>query len=274
MGLAIAGAASVPLGAISSPVLAADEPPADPWRGLKMGIASYSFRGLKLEDCIKAIQRLDLHYVSIKDIHLKLTSSTLERKLVAQKFRDVGITPLSCGVIYYKNDEAQVRNIFEYARDIGVPTIVAGPDPDALDLTDKFVKEFDIRIAIHNHGPTDKHYRTPTDTWNAVKDHDPRIGLCMDVGHTARVGADPAQDIRRYKDRLYDMHWKDVNEKSPKGKEVEVGRGVLDIPGMLHAVLDIKYAGHLGLEHEKDAKDPIPGAAESIGYTKGLLRMM
>jgi sugar phosphate isomerase/epimerase len=239
-----------------------------------MGIASYSFRGLKLDDCIKSIQRLNLHYVSIKDVHLKLNSSTEERKLVAQKFRDAGITPLSCGVIYFKNDESQVRNIFEYARDIGVPTIVGGPDPDALDLSDKFVKEFDIRIAIHNHGPTDKHYRTPADTWNAVKDHDARIGLCIDVGHTARIGADPVESIRKYKDRLYDMHWKDVNEKTPKGKEVEVGRGVLDIQGMLRAVLDIKYSGHFGLEHEKDAKDPLPGAAESIGYTKGMLRMM
>jgi len=274
--LAAATAATLPLGVGSGPSVAraADAPPSDPWRGLKMGIASYSFRGLPLDACVKAIQRLDLHYVSIKDIHLKLTSTTEERKAVAQKFRDAGITPLSCGVIYFKNDEKQARQVFEYARDIGVPTIVGGPDPDALDLCDKLVKEFDIKIAIHNHGPTDKHYRTPTDTWKAVEKHDPRIGLCIDVGHTARVGADPAADMRKYKDRLYDIHWKDVNVATPQGKEVECGRGVLDLPAMLHALLDIKYAHHLGLEHEKDAKDPIPGAAESIGYTKGLLRDM
>jgi inosose dehydratase len=272
---AAAALSAAPMTAISA--LAADAPATpsgDPWRGLKVGIASYSFRSVSLDACIKGIQRVQLHYVSIKDAHLKMNTSTEERKAVAQKFRDAGITPISCGVIYMKNDEATTRNAFEYARDIGVKTIVGGPDPDALPLCEKLVREFDIKIAIHNHGPTDKHYPKPIDVWNAVKDLDPRIGLCIDVGHTARIGADPVNDIHQFKDRLYDMHFKDVTGLTPKSKEIEVGRGVLDIPGMLRAALEINYQGHVGLEHENDAKDPLPGVAESIGYMKGVMRML
>jgi len=275
--VAAAALGAAPLSAVSA--LAADAPPGapggDPWRGLKMGIASYSFRQLPLDACVKGIQRVQLHWVSIKDAHLKMNTSTEERKAVAQKFRDAGITPISCGVVYMKkNDEATVRNAFEYARDIGVKTIVAGPEPDALQLVEKLVKEFDIKIAIHNHGPTDKFYPKPVDVMNAVKDLDPRIGLCIDVGHTARIGADPVNDIHQFKDRLYDLHFKDVTGLTKQSKEIEVGRGVLDIPGMLKALLEINYQGHVGLEHENNPKDPLPGVAESIGYAKGVMRML
>ena len=276
-GLAAAAAlGATPLTAVTA--LAADAPatPAgDPWRGLKVGIASYSFRGVPLDACVKGIQRVQLHYVSIKDFHLKLKSSTEERKAVAQKFRDAGITPISCGVITFKNNEADARNSFEYARDIGVKTIVGAPEPDALKLCEKLVKEFDIKVAIHNHGPTDKFFPKPVDVFNAVKDLDPRIGLCIDIGHTARIGADPVNDIHEFKDRLYDMHFKDVDGvNGKKSKEIDVGRGVIDIPGILKAVLAINYQHHLGLEHENDAKDPLPGVAESIGYAKGVMRML
>jgi len=242
-----------------------------------MGIASYSFRGLGLDACIKGIQRIGVHYVSIKNVnnHLALNSPPEHRKAVAQKFRDAGITPLSCGNISIKNDEADARIAFEYARDIGVPTIVCAPDPAALPLLDKLVKEYDIRLAIHNHGPGDK-FPTPTDVWKALDNIDPRVGLCIDVGHTARGGDDPVADIRNYKARLYDLHLKDVSSVHSRSTavEVELGRGVLDVPGMLRALLDIGYAHHVGLEHEKDARDPIPGVAESIGYAKGVMRMI
>jgi len=273
---AAATAAVIPLWA-----LAADAPPpvgkpADPWRGLHVGAASYSFRKLPLDAAIKAIQRVDLHYVSIKDFHLPMNSTREQRQDVAKKFRDAGITPISCGVISTKNDENDVRRAFEYARDIGVPTIVGMPDPKSMPLLDKYVKEFDIKLAIHNHGPESKEWKSPYDAWEAVKDHDPRIGLCIDVGHTARAGVDPAEAIRKCKDRLYDLHMKDVGNLRGKnaGSEVEVGRGALDIRAMLQALLDIRYQGHVGFEHEKDATDPLPGVAESVGYMKGVLSQM
>ena len=244
----------------------------DPFQGLKIGIASYSLQRLPVDACVKAIQKLDLHYVSIKDFHLPLKSSMEERKQVAQKFRDAGIEPLSCGVINMKNDEKDVKNAFEYAKAAGIPTIVCSPDPEAIKYLDKYVKEYDIRCAIHNHGPSDKKYPSPYDAFKLIENLDKRVGLCVDVGHTARTNTDPAHAILDLRDRVYDIHLKDLDSKEPNGKATEVGRGVLDIRAILAALKQINFPGHVGLEYEKDLKgDPMPGIAESIGYVRGIL---
>jgi inosose dehydratase len=245
-----------------------------PWLGLKVGLASYSFSKLPLDAAIKGIQRVGVNYVSIKDAHLPMKSTAAERKAVVQKFRDAGITPLSCGVIGLSGDESQLRNAFEYARDANIPTIVCNPTRQSLPALDKLVKEFDLKLAIHNHGPEDKVWPSPLDVWAAIQKYDERIGVCVDVGHTARCGVDPAQALRTCAGRLYDVHFKDLARKGPKSPGAEVGRGVLDVRGMLKALLDIGYSHHLGLEYEKDMADPIPGAAESFGYIRGTLACM
>jgi inosose dehydratase len=247
--------------------------PRDPWLGLKMGIATYTFSKLKTDAAIEGIKRVDLHYCSIKDSHLSLKSTKAEREAGAKKFRDAGITPLSCGNISPGKDEETIRPMFEYARDAGIPTIVCSPGKATLPILDKLVKEYDIKLAIHNHGPEDKSWPSPDDVWEAVGSFDPRIGLCIDVGHTARTGVDPVEAIRKCASRLHDVHIKDISDASvgAKSKPVELGRGVLDLRGILQALLDIKFAGHLGLEFEKNLNDPIPGTCESIGYLKGVL---
>jgi sugar phosphate isomerase/epimerase len=171
-------------------------------------------------------------------------------------------------------DDAGARVAFEYARDIGASTIVCFPELAVLPTLDKLVKEFDINIAIHNHGPEAKMFKSPYEAMDAIAAFDPRVGLCIDVGHTARAGVDPAEAIRKCKDRLHDCHFKDINSvhaPSAGKAELEIGRGVLDIKGMLMAMLEIKYAGHVGFEHEKTAENPLPGLAEGMGYTKGVL---
>lgn len=269
-GLMVAGAAM-----LAGPRLwAADAPvpmAADPLHGLKLGIASYSFRKFNLEQTIKGIQRVGVKYVSIKDFHLAMKSTAEERKETVAKFKAAGITPLSVGVITLPKDEAVCRAAFEYARDCGVPVIVANPVPEALPTVEKLVKEFDIRVAIHNHGPEDKRWPTPNSAIDAIKNLDPRIGICIDVGHTARAGIDPAKAILDFADRLFDLHIKDISDVHGRGAsaELEVGRGVLNLKAMLAALLKIKFAGHVGLEYEKNADDPLPGIAESIGFIRG-----
>ena len=133
------------------------------------------------------------------------------RKAVVQKFRDAGITPLSCGVVGMTDDESQLRNAFEYARDAGIPTIVCKPTRESLSVLDKLVKEFDLKLAIHNHGPEDKVWPSPFDVWEAIQKYDERIGVCVDVGHTSRCGVDPVRAIRTCAARLYDVHLKDLS---------------------------------------------------------------
>jgi sugar phosphate isomerase/epimerase len=136
------------------------------------------------------------------------------------------------------------------------------------------VKEFDIKLAIHNHGPEDKRFPSPYDAMKLIEKLDERIGLCIDVGHTARAKVDPAEAIRKCGPRVFDIHIKDINTTFPTGKAVEQGRGVLDTKGMLKALLDIKFQGHVGIEYEKDENDVLPGLAESVGYMRGVMAGM
>ncbi len=275
VGVAASAAALAPLAGSTPRTFAQSSgSAADPWLGLKMGIASYTFSRLPLEATIQGIRRVGVHYVSIKDAHLSLKSSSEQRKAVVKKFRDAGITPLSCGVISLTDEESQIRNAFEYARDASIPTIVCKPTRESLPVLDKLVKEYDLKLAIHNHGPEDKVWPSPLDVWEAIQKYDARIGVCVDVGHTARCGVDPSQAIRTCATRLHDMHLKDLSSKDGRSQPVEVGRGVLDIRGILRALLEIGYTHHVGLEHEKDMNDPVPGVAESIGYIRGTLAAM
>ncbi len=274
--LAASAAVLSPLGGLAGHALAqapagpAPGPGRDPWLGLKMGIATYTFLKLPLDAAIAGVRRVDLHHASIKDAHLPLKSTTEQRREVAAKFRAAGITLLSCGVITPK-DDAEIRNMFEYARDAGIPTIVCKPSRASLSTLEKMVKEFDLKVAIHNHGPEDKVWPSPLDAWEAIGPLDPRVGVCIDVGHTARCGVDPAQAIRTCAGRLFDLHIKDIEAPSGNSRPTELGRGVLDLRGILRALLEIKYAHHVGLEFEKNLNDPMPGTAESIGYLKGVL---
>ncbi len=250
------------------------KPEAIPWKGLKVGVATYSFNKFKTDETIKGVARVGVAYCSIKDFHLPFKSTAEERKATVEKFKAAGITPLSVGNITLKNDEAQLREMFQYTKDIGVPVMVCAPSKECLPLAEKMVKEFDIKMAIHNHGPEDKTFPSPNEIMAAIEQMDERIGLCVDVGHSARAGTDPAEAIEKYGKRVYDIHMKDLARIDRRSIPIECGRGVLDLRGILAALLKIDFKGHVGFEHEKDAADVIPGLAESAGYVRGLLAAM
>src|SRR5207244_1502146 len=163
-----------------------------------------------------------------------------QRHEARKKIEDAGLTIMGAGVIYFKNNPEEIRNVFEYAKDTGVPTIICSPDPDALDTTEKLAKQYDTRIAIHNHGPGDKKYPSPLDVLKMVQHRDSRMGICMDVGHTVRIGQDPVEVMKKCARRLYDFHMKDVTAAEKDGKAAIVGEGVIDIPAVLRTFLQLK----------------------------------
>ncbi|MHC4624676.1 MAG: sugar phosphate isomerase/epimerase family protein [Planctomycetota bacterium] len=239
-------------------------------RCTKLGLASYTFRKFKLVEVLTFAQRLDLKHICLKSVHLPLDSTTAQIDEVAAKVKKAGLRLYGGGVIYMKS-EREVSRAFTYAKRAGMTTIVGVPKHNLLGFVDKKVQEYDIKVAIHNHGPGDKLYPTPGSAYERIKRLDRRVGLCIDVGHTKRVGVDPAAEAEEYADRLLDVHIKDVSAATAKGKTVEIGRGVIDIPKFMTTLPKIEYAGVVSFEYEKDSRDPLPGLAESVGYVRGVL---
>ena len=257
-------------GAATSASAAKKEPAAGGKPKFKLGLASYTLRKFPLEETLAMTNRLGLELICLKSFHLPLDASEDEIAAARKQIEDAGIKLYGGGVIRMKNAD-EVDQGFHYAQLAGMSVIVGSPDPEVLPLVDKKVRETGIKVAIHNHGPGDKHFPTPESIVEKVKDLDPRIGICMDIGHTVRIGADPYEDAKRYADRLLDIHLKDVDAAAPEGKTVEIGRGVIDIPRFLKVLIDTGYANVASFEYEKDADDPLPGLAESVGYVRGAL---
>lgn len=236
----------------------------------ELGLASYTFRAFSLDDTLAMTKRLGLRKISFKSMHLPLESKPEEIQAVRVKVKAAGLELYAGGVIYMKT-ELEVRQAFAYAKTAGMKMIIGVPNHELLELVQKCVREDNISCAIHNHGPTDKLYPTPESVCDKVKNFDKRMGLCLDIGHTQRSGLDPAQAAERCLDRLLDVHIKDVTASTAEGVSIEIGRGVIDIPKFLRTLVTLRYSGAVSLEHEKDEKDPLPGAAESIGYVRGVL---
>ena len=251
--------------------LVAREAPASPRpRRLKVGLASYSLRKFSLDQAIEMYRAMDVRYITLKDVHLPMTATSAEIKAAVAKLDAAGITLMGGGVIYMKNDEAAVRKAFEYAKTAGFPLIVGAPDPDAVPLVERMVREYNIPLAIHNHGPEDKSYPAPQDALKLIKDRDRRLGLCMDVGHTVRAGGDPVRTVAELGDRLMDLHVKDLRS-ADNDIQVEVGKGIVDYPGLIRALHQRNFAGDVALEYEINEDHPEAGIRESLAYLRGVV---
>src|SRR5688572_14950562 len=238
---------------------------------VKLGVASYSMRELSLDQAIEGAKTLGITSMTFKDVHLPRTDPPDVTRALSAKIKAAGITIAGGGTITLPNDPVQIRKDFEYAKNAGFPLIFISPDPAALDTIEQMVKTYDIVAAIHNHGPEDKWWPRPQDAYAAIKSRDRRLGLCIDVGHTTRTGTNPAQACRECRDRLYDMHVKDLKVATQNHSDTEVGRGVINFPELFKTLIEIGYQGQVGLEYEINAKNPIPGMIESIAYMRGVL---
>ena len=260
--------------ALSAMEMFAAEPPAkegEPGE-LKLGIASYSFREFGRKIAIQGTQKCGVHYINYKDVHLPLTSTAAEIKKAIADTEKAGLKIVGGGTIYFqKDDDADIRPKFEYAKACGMPTIVCMPNVDILPKLEKYVKEYDIKIAVHAHGPEDKNFQKPQDVLRVVKNMDPRCGLCIDVGHTVRTGVDLISTVAETGPRLLDMHVKDLADFNDKASQRPCGDGKIPFAALFTQLKKMNYQGYVNLEYEIDDTDPLPNMIKSFAYMRGVI---
>jgi len=247
--------------------------PHEPGIPFQLGIASYTFREFSLEETIGMTRGLGIRKLCLKSMHMPLDLSAREIQSLAAKVNDSGIDLYGGGVIYMNTPE-DVDRAFAYAANAGMDLIVGVPEHGLLSHCNKKVKETGIQLAIHNHGPGDKKYPSVASAYKLIKELDPGMGLCVDIGHTVRIGEDPIAETKKHMDRVLDIHIKDVDRADPSGESCEMGHGVIDLPGFLGMLIREGYSHVASFEYEKDGKEPLSGLAESVGYVRGILKML
>src|SRR2546429_285749 len=256
--------------------LAAGRAPADEGTAVRLGLGRYTFRHFRRPPMIGFLQQLNVLALNAKDVKDHLPMHTQEEQAALADYAAAGIKLHAAGTIYFAKDEdADIRSKLEYCKRAGIGVIVAGdPAPQTLPRIEKFVKEYDIRMAIHNHGPEDKLWHSPLDVLKAVKGMDPRMGCCIDVGHTVRAGTEVVQAIHEVGARLFNVHMKDLTSFQSKESQVAVGEGIMPVKKIFEALGAIKYKGFVDLEYEIHADDPMAGVVESFGYMRGVISGM
>src|SRR5580700_6086203 len=269
-GAVVAAAFSAPA-AVSA--LAHETSSPDEASPIRLGLASYTFRNFSRVQMIGFMKQLNVFALNAKDVKDHLPMDTQQEAAALADYAAAGIKLHAAGAIYFlKDEDADIRTKFEYCKRAGIGVIVAGdPTPETLPRIEKFVRDYDIRIAIHNHGPEDKLWPSPLDVLKAVRRMDPRIGCCVDVGHTARAGTDVEQAIRETGPRLFNIHLKDLKNLQSKESQVAVGEGKMPVRKIFEALVATKYQGFADLEYEVHPDDPMPGVISSFAYMRGVL---
>jgi sugar phosphate isomerase/epimerase len=240
---------------------------------VKLGLASYTFRNFNRAQLITFMQQLHLSDLNAKDVkdHLPADPTLEDAALAAYSAANIRLHAVGA-INFSKDDEDDMRAKFDYAKRAGVSVIVAGdPTPENLPHIEMLVKEYDIRLAIHNHGPEDKLWHSPLDVLRAISSLDPRIGCCIDVGHAARAGTDIVQAIHAVGPRLFNLHMKDLTSFTSKESQVAVGDGIMPVRQIFQALITTRYQGFVDLEYEVHPDDPMPGVIASFAYMRGIL---
>jgi len=243
----------------------------------ELGLASYTFRNFDRSQSIAFLKQLGVSALNAKDVKDHLPMDPAAEAAALADYSAAGITLHAIGTVSFsKPDEADIKSKFDYAKRAGVKVIVSGdPDVKSLPIMERFAKEFDIRIAIHNHGPEDaKYFPSPLDVLKAVKGMDPRMGCCIDVGHCERAGTDPVVAIHAAGARLFNLHVKDLTDFKSRESQVAVGKGKIPFRAIFEALAANNYKGFVDLEYEINGENPMPGVIESFAYMRGVLSGM
>jgi Xylose isomerase-like TIM barrel len=271
-GVVISATAIASQSRLNAQATASDRPVAP----VRLGLASYTFRNFARAQLITYMQQLKVSALNAKDVKDHLPLGAVEEAKALTDYAAAGIKLHGGGVIYFDKDEDDdVRSKFDYCRRAGLRLMVAGvTNPVLLPRIEKFAREYDIKVAMHNHGPEDKLWPSPLDVLKRVSGMDARIGCCMDVGHAARAGTDAVAAIHTLGPRLLNIHMKDLTDFSNKESQVAVGDGIMPVRGIFEALKAIRYSGYVDLEYEVHADDPMPGVVASFAYMRGVVAGM
>ena len=243
---------------------------------IRLGLASYTFREFTRDQMIACMKQLAIYDLNCKNVKDHLPMDPAQEAVAVAAYSANGIRLHAVGAVSFdKDEEADIHSKFDYAQRAGVKVIVAGdPSPASLPRVERFARQYNIRIAIHNHGPEDRLWQSPLDILRLIQNMDPRIGCCIDVGHTARAGTDVVQAIHAVGPRLFNLHMKDLADMNVKESQVAVGRGKMPVREIFEALLAIQYGGFVDLEYEIHGEDPMPGVIESFACMRGVLTGM
>ena len=252
--------------------IASGDNPAEAVADFQLGVATYSLREFSRGLAIRMIMQLGVTHVSVKEFHLPYRCTKEELICGAREFTDAGLKIASGGMIeIQEGDDDGVRAHFEYAKTCGMPMMIIAPTRSTLPRIERFVKEYDIRVAIHNHGPEDKHFPTPEVALEALRGMDARMGVCIDIGHVFRTGTNPLDSVRAAGGRLFDLHIRDFQVLTDPKTEVPVGEGAAPVVALFKELKRMGYKGCANLECEADNYNPMPGMAKSFAYMRGVL---
>lgn len=245
--------------------------PGEASRPIRLGIASYSYREFSRRACINMARQLT-PLLTIKEFHALYRSTPEELDRAKAEFAKAGIILTGGGTVYMqKDDPDDVKSYFEYAKRLGLPMMNVGPTAKTLPIIEKFAVQYDIKIAVHNHGPEDKHFPAPSDALKLIKDMDPRMGVCIDVGHTTRTGKNLIEEMKLAGPRMLDFHVKDLKDLMVSSSQCDVGDGAMPIKAIFAEMLRQNYKGIVHLEYEINAFDPMPGMIKSFAYMRGVI---
>jgi len=262
-GFVAAAAAVSPLAVLAREAAAAD---------LNLGIQMYSLRGYKAPEALRHARDIGFSFVEFYGDMFPVKSDAAAIAAMKRQLADLGLTISAHGVNHFGGDAAANRRVFEFAKAAGIPTITADPAPEAFKNLDELVKEFDIRIAIHNHGPKHR-YNKVVDVLRAIEGHDERIGACADLGHFIRSAENPVEVIRLLKGRLYGVHLKDFKDMQDATKGVILGKGHLDVPAVVTALVQTGFpkTGALSLEYEENPQNPLEDIRQCYAVARDAL---
>lgn len=239
---------------------------------LRLGIQLYSLRNYSIDEALQHAKDLGFEQVEFYSKMLPIDSSKAVIDETIAKVNKLGLSISAHGVNKFTKDAVANRKLFEFAKAVGIRTITADPDPDSFDSLNGLVKEFDIRIAIHNHGPKHR-FNKALDVLKAIEGKDERIGACADLGHYIRSGERPVDVIRLLKGRLYGVHLKDFAEMQDKSEGVILGKGHLDCAEVFKALIQVNFPsdGALSLEYEEHPTDPIEDIRQCVAVAKAAM---